>query len=342
MKHQAWRFMAFAVVVLFLSLEALADQACNVIVREGMSIQAAIALAPEGGVVCLQEGVWRENIVIVKSLTLRGAGASGQTTISGAFGGSAPVIRVEGDQETEVTIEGVAVSWGPIGIAVVGSAQVTIANSAVRFCGWGIAIAGSAQATIMNSSVTGCQGYGIYITDSARATIHATEVESNEGLLAVYVDASAAASLTASMISGNRYKGVVVGNKAHMDIRDTLIENNGSDGVTIGGSARVTIIGSTVVGNKWRGIAIGDSAHVTLSGNRVAANAMYGVFLYERPCADTDFVFSGYLTGHDNVIPGMFEPVGMFQPEGNKLGAVCPPVLMFLVTEEGGELDRRQ
>lgn len=334
MKHRMWRLMALAVVLLSLGLEVLAEQACNIVVREGMSIQAAIALTPEGGVVCLEEGVWRENIVIVKSLTLRGAGSAGQTTIRGVLGGDAPVIRVEGDQETEVTIDGVAVDWGPIGVAVVGSAQVTITNLAVRLCGWGIAIANSAQATITNSSVAGCQGYGIYITDSARATIHVTDVESNEGWFAVCVDASAQASLTASRVVRNRETGISVGHGACMAITDTIISENGRDGVSISGS--VTITGSTVDQNGWRGVAMGDSAHVTLSGNRIAANSMYGVFIYERPCADTDRVFSGYVTGRDNVIPDMFDP------EGNEQGAVCPRALMFLVTEEGGELDRRQ
>lgn len=333
MRQQPWPFIAIAVVVLFLSAEALAEQACDIVVREGMSIQAAIALAPEGGVVRLEEGTWRENIVIVKPLTLKGAGSAGQTVIRGALGADGPVIRVEGSQEMEVTIDGVEVDWGPIGIAVVGSAQATITNSAVWLCGWGIAIANSAQATIRNSSVVGCQGYGIYITDSAKATIHSMEVKSNEGLFAVCLDASAVASLTASKVVGNRETGISVGHGAEMNIADTIVGENGRDGVSISGS--VTITGSTIDQNGWRGVAMGDSAHVTLLGNRITGNSMFGVFLYERPCADTDRVFSGYVTGRDNVIPDLFDP------EGNGQGTACPRVLMFLTTEEGGELDRR-
>jgi parallel beta-helix repeat protein len=340
MKHGTGWLAVLAVALLWPGARVLAEQTCQITVREGMSVQAAIALAPAGAVICLEAGVWHENITIAKSLTLRGVGARGKTTIRGDDG-RAPVIRVEGDQKTEVTIDWITVSWGPIGVAVVGSAQVTIGNSTVQFCGAGIAVAGSSQASITNCSVVACQLYGIYITNSARASIHATEVERNEGLSAINVDASASVSLTASMIVDNEYTGVAVGSTAEADILDTLIEGNGKDGVSIGGSARVTITNSSVVGNEWRGIALGNSPHVTLSGNRVAGNVMYGVFLYERPCAETDLVFLGYLSGRDNVIPSEFEPGGAFDPEGNEWGAVCPGVLIFLRAEEGGELERR-
>jgi len=335
MKWQIVCPIVLATALLLLGLEVLAEQACQITVREGMSLQAAISLAPAGAVICLEAGVWRENLVITKPLTVQGMGPNEKSTIMG-YGRTAPVIRVEGDQSTRVTLNGITVMWGPIGIAVVGAAQVIIVNSAVRSCGYGIAVAKSAQATVTNSSVADCEVSGVYVTDSALVNVHNAEIKSTMGWFAIHVDSSARALLTAATITDNTYTGVVVGNDAQADIRDSLIENNGKDGIAVGGSACVSIIASKIVNNKWRGIALGDSAHVTLINNHIAANGMYGVFLYEPPCAITDRVFLGYLTGQNNIIPDVLEP------EGNQLGAVCPQVLQFLATKEGGELDRRQ
>ena len=335
MKHRIVGFIVLAIVLLPLSSSVLAKQTCQITVREGMSIQAAISLAVPGAVVCLEEGTWHENIVITKSLTLRGMGSSEKTVIMAA-NSAAPVIRVEGDQTVEVTIDGITVSWGPIGIAAVDAARMTVTNTTILLCGCGIAVAGSARGSVSNSSVSACETYGIYVINSAEAHIHATEVTDNGGWFAVRMEDSAIASLTASRIIGNHYTGVSVGNRARVNIQDSAIEDNGNDGVAIGGSASVTVLRSTVTRNKWRGIALGDSVHATLMDNRIVANGMYGVFLYERPCADTDLVFSGYLTGRANVITDWDEP------EGNDLGAVCPWTLLFLKSAEGGELDRRQ
>lgn len=335
MKHLTVCFIVLAVALLALSSGVLAEQTCQITVREGMSIQAAISLALPGTVVCLEEGTWHENIVITKSLTLRGIGSREKTVIMAANKADS-VIRVEGDQTIEVTIDGITVSWGPIGIAAVDAARMTVTNTTILFCGCGIGVAGAARGSVSNSSVSNCMTYGIYVINSAEAHVDTTEVANNEGWFAVRIEDSAGAVLTDSRITGNHYTGVSVGNRAHADIQDTVIEGNGKDGVEIGGSASITVIRSTVIKNKWRGIALGDSVHATLMDNRIAANGMYGVFLYERPCADTDLVFSGYLTGRANAITDLDEP------EGNELGAVCPSTLLFLESAEGGELDRRQ
>jgi len=313
MKHRIAGFIVLAIVLLAPRSSVLAKQTYQVTVREGMSIQAAISLAAPGAVVCVEEGTWYENIVITKSLTLRGMGSSEKTFIMAA-NRAAPVIRVEGDQTVEVTIDGITVSWGPIGIAAVDAARMTITNATILHCGCGIAFAGSAHGSVLNSSVSTCETYGIYVVNSAEAHIHATEVTDNGGWFAVRMEDSAVAALTGSRIIGNCYTGVSVGNRARVNIQDTIIEDNGKDGVAIGGSANATVIRSTVTRNKWRGIALGDSVHATLIDNRIVANGMYGVFLYERPCTDTDLIFSGYLTGRANVITDWEEP------EGNALG----------------------
>lgn len=344
MKRGVVRLAVLGVVLLASAACVLGEQTCQITVHEGMSLQAAISLAPAGAVVCLGPGAWHENITIAKSITLRGAGANGQTTISGSDAGS-PVIRVEGNEETSVAIVGIDVTWGSIGIAVVGSARATVDNSEVSLCGYGVAVAGSSQATITGSSVLSCISVGIYVTDFARASISTTEVRSTQGFAAINVDASAYVSITASTIADSGYTGVWLGATAQADIADTHVEDNGHDGIAVGGSARVAISDSTIVRNGWRGIALGDSPYAVITGNRVAGNSMYGVFLYEAPCAETDRLFTGFVTGANNDIADEYVPAASYDPNaigGNEWGAFCPSALGFLRTETGGELDRRQ
>lgn len=56
----------------------------------------------------------------------------------------------------------------------------------------------------------------------------------------------------------------------------------------------------------------------------------------EPPCGDATGSFRGYITGHGNLIPGPGDP------DENSAGAVCPTTLGFLMTENGGQLDRRR
>ena len=133
--------LVLAAVGLISGAESLAAQSCTVTVSPGESVQQAIESAPSGAVICLGEGTWEENLVIVgKSLTIRGAGA-GKTVIRSAKE-SWPVVWIEGD-EIEVVLEGVTItgafgfrSGPPIGLEATGSARVSLTNSRVSGNGW--------------------------------------------------------------------------------------------------------------------------------------------------------------------------------------------------------------
>jgi hypothetical protein len=78
-----------------------------------------------------------------------------------------------------------------------------------------------------------------------------------------------------------------------------------------------------------------DSAQATLIGNRIVGNGGYGIVIVEL-CYDVEDSFQGHVSGRGNIIPGPDEL------EGNKDGAICPGEFGFLITEAGGEFDRRE
>jgi len=113
-------------------------------VEPGGSIQAIINAAPSGSIVCLPDGIWMENLVIHKSLTLRGQGPE-RSRIQ-AKNIVEPIVWIRGSKTTPITvvIEGVMllgqtvialdgvefVEYANVGIFVDGTAHITLQNCA--------------------------------------------------------------------------------------------------------------------------------------------------------------------------------------------------------------------
>ncbi len=328
---------------------------CAIIVSQGESIQKAINKAPDGAVICLAAGEWKENITITKSLTLRGVDAE-RSMIRGKTE-KQPVVHVNsplGGRSILVIIEQIMVT-GALG---------SKAN--------GVAIDGSARATITHSTIRRNQGTGIYVGNSAEATIHSCNIEENTWA-GIWVWHSAKADITDCIVEGNKHDGIYVWCSAQALIIDCIVKANDGDGIYILDSAQATISGTLVQDNEWdgidiwgsaqaivrdctiqghddgiwiwsngkatiessiikgniRGICMRNSAQATIEKNQVVDNAEHGVIISETP-------FTGYITGSLNTIPGPYEPYGNVQ------AAVFPDELAFLMTEEGGNLDRRK
>lgn len=115
----------------------------------------------------------------------------------------------------------------------------------------------------------------------------------------------------------------------------TILDGNNlgdAHGITIVTSnAQVTIRGLTVRNFGGDGLKLEGLTWAILERNNIVKNKGYGVALHQRPCYDTDRIFSGFLSGKGNSIPGPEEL------EGNSKGSICPKELTFLKTAEGGE-----
>lgn len=330
------------------------------------TLQHAVdALLPKGRLI-LQGGEYEAGLTITKELTIvaqegaevtlraRSRGAPVLSLVRGAKL-SATGLKVTGgshgfllEADAQVTITGSTVSENEYGIVLRGMAQVTITDSTVfRNGGNGIVLTGSAQATITKSTVSenghdiwrggnAQDRYGIWLGGTAQATIIGSTVSKNS--LGILLEDSAQATITDTTVFGNGGNGIVLMGSAQATITGSSVFGNGYSswllldryGIWLGDTAQATIIGSPVSRNAWFGIVLGGSAQATIEENEIFANKLYGVALGESPCFSTVQVFTGYVTGKANIILDNLE------------GDVCPPELSFLITEEGGELDRRQ
>lgn len=287
---------------------------CTEIVSPGESIQAAVDAAPEGALICLAPGIWRESLVITKNLSLR-AETLGTATIWGNTQGrgTPPVVRI-------CAREGVDPHQYAPDVAI---ENIVVAGT----YGWsfGILVGIGAKAKITNCTVAAC-GSGICIEDGADVM------------------------LSGSTIIGNRLMpdpnfigdgvGIGICGSAQAVIRQCTISGNGNDGIVVADTSKVTIADCTIDGNRF-GIALHDAIEVIIEGNRIVRNCHYGVYLFEPP------MFTGHIVGKANVIPAPDAPEGNCWEHsigGGCIGAFYPPEvdLRFLTTQEGGELGRRK
>jgi parallel beta-helix repeat protein len=250
--------------VLVLAAGALAEEAlaCTVTVQPGHSIQAAIAGAQEGAVICLGEGSWQENLKIEKALTLRGQGAQ-KTVIDGIQGGY-PVVWVVGAQPIEVKLEGLKVTgaegecadW-PIcafGALIQGTAQVEISGSTISKNGEdGIELWGTAQVKITGSTISENKRNGIELSGTAQAEI-TTSTISGKHICGIELLGTAQAKITNSTISGNGFAGIELVGSAQAEIADSTISDNGADGIHLQSKAILRLMESHLLRNQGYGV----------------------------------------------------------------------------------------
>lgn len=239
--------------------------ACTITVESGESIQEAIAAAPAGVVICLTEGTWQENLVIGKSLTLRGAGVE-RTTIEGTVSGES-VLSIGSRTEIVVTVEGLA------------------ATGAHGSWAYGVRLEGRARCTIREVSVRGNASNGIYVMDAARVLIVGSSVTGNRGM-GIRVQQDAQAEARDTLIEGNSGDGLSLTNSARVTLADTVVRGNGGDGVAVYDTIHVAIERSTIEANAGDGLSVRESfgstieTHITITDTTFSRNRGYGAALY--------------------------------------------------------------
>lgn len=327
---------------------------CSVTVQSGQLIQRAIDDAQQDAVICLGEGDWEENLKIEKSLTLRGLGQE-ETIIKRREAGY-PVVWIktpgDGAKQVRVKVEELAITgaYGGCadwhkgicadGLLIGGSAEVEIADSTISGNKRnGFFIRDSARVSITNSAISRNGHYGLWVWHSAWADIRDCAISENglgvsggmgtarDGIV---VRDSAWLRIASSIVSRNGYRGVLLTDTTQAEIRSSSIEGSPQEGIWLRGAAQAAISDTRISGNR-DGILLWGRAVATVVRNRIISNRGYGVALYHRPCYEADEAFQGHISGRANIIPGPREP------DGNDMGAVCPPELEFLMNEGGGD-----
>ncbi|MCK4391934.1 right-handed parallel beta-helix repeat-containing protein, partial [Candidatus Bipolaricaulota bacterium] len=301
-KKAVVRMLVLFALVCIASFIVVADEEapeCTIHVQPSESIQEAIDKAPEGAVICLSEGTWGENLVIGKSLTLRGAGTE-ESMIEGATHGR-PVVQIDSETEIIVHVESLTIQSAKGGprecAAVYPLAPKTI-------CPDGIAIQGNSEVFLLNLTVANNGRMGVYATDYSHVVMDGCSVLGS-GRIGVFVRRYATATAEQTTIVDNN-EGVMIADSAKAVFRGCTIADSASYGLFTGGDPLCVLNDSLVEGNGYCGIVVAGTADVSLFGTRVTGNKLWGIAKMNLPAP-----FSGTLeldddsTVEDNQYPGI-------------------------------------
>ena len=249
---------------------------CTITVQPGESIQAAIDSTPAGGVICLADGRWEENLTIDKSLTLVGCGSDRSSVVGRKRG--VPVLRVDSAVPISVTVANLGV------LDARGGPQECVSvypQQAQTICPDGVAIMGYAAVILRGVRGTGCGRMGVYATDYSSATLRDCFI-SGSGRIGLFVRRYAAGTAENTYITANN-EGAMVADSAFMTLQSCEITNSASYGLYVGGQPICELRSCKIARNGNNGIALADKPHLTLISTSVTENLGWGILRLTYP-----------------------------------------------------------
>lgn len=269
------------------------------------TIQAAVDAADADDIITVAPGLYQENIVIAKRLTLQGAEAY-QVTIAAADS-SRPTLVVRLAQG--VIMQGFTITGGYNGVRVEGQAQAMLTANRIAGNRWdGVEIRGPAQAVIESNEIFSNGDDGIEVWDYGQATIAKNKIFGNWEGVSVWV--SAQADLKENEISSN-WIGALVWIGARASFIGNKISGNRWHGLEIRDATQVLIQVNEIIENLGDGVLLAGEAKAELRDNKIINNGLWGIASYQKPCHSTMEKFMGLAIGGNN------------EMSGNKQGDLC-------------------
>lgn len=204
------------------------------------SIQQAIDAAAPDDEIIVNAGVYKENILIEKTVALK-ASAGPSSTLVQAADESKPSIKV--NKAVNATVTGFSATGSlAAGVLMSSASNITLTDCRFTDNASGIVMHGTTNSTIKNNVSNSNDQYGLYMEKS-----HGNRVEQN----------------TASL---NRDKGFFISNSNGNWILNNSVNLNSWDGIMVYASTENTITGNKTLRNTY-GIVISES-----NGNEVSEN----------------------------------------------------------------------
>lgn len=273
---------------------AKADQGKTIVVPEDFpSINSAVGNAIEGDTIVVKNGIYRENVVIDKAVSL--VAVDGGATIDG--GGEGTVVWVDSDNAvlSGFTVRNSGDNFTDSGIYVNASMGVKLSGNTVSGNNIGIYLSDSPQSQLRNNTLTSNSfNFGVY---SRNLEGYIQDIDTSNTVngkpLVFWVNTagkqapSDAGYFAAINCTGITVSGVVLernwqnllfaytSNSKITGVTSTL----GMDSFWLIESRDCLLQNSNITGNIWGGVALVNTRDCTFEGNTFKGNGGYGLFL---------------------------------------------------------------
>jgi parallel beta-helix repeat protein len=248
-------------------------------------IQDAINNAKDGDRILVYFGVYHENVVVDKSVTLKGIG---HTVVDANGSDSAITLTADGTTLVGFSVTNSGSSWSDVGIKVTSNNNTITGNNVCNNDGIGIYLPSSSN----NNTITGnnvCNNkYGIFLYHSSNNTITGNVFVNDD----LFVYSSYQNIVEDNTVNGkplvyledvSDYKVEDAGQVILVNCDIITVENldlsNTSGGIALWKTENSKISNNTVCNNR-KGISLDDSSNNTITGNNVSNNSGSGIHLY--------------------------------------------------------------
>lgn len=243
--------------------------------QDTTSVQTAIDLAADGGIIEIAPGIFEENIAIIgKSLTVRGQNCD-DTELSSAEVGILILVNGNGEQHVRLSCLKLGPSAGS-GIWVRGSRGTEVVLEKLHISGNGDGIAIASNPTVKIDDITISQNRGDGMSFARYSCPH---VEMKDSQISINdghgIDGGTDVGICSRMwirsseISDNGEEGIDLRGYHYLDIADTHILHNDRTGIEICADGHVEIVDSSIRGNGYKGIGFPDSCSRSFPDPRI-------------------------------------------------------------------------
>ena len=225
------------------------------------TIQQAIDNATAGDTIIVRDGVYYENVVVDKSLTLKSENGSAYTTINS----NGNVVRITADN---VTIEGFTITgdgeWPGAGLKI-SSYRNTITSNNISNNHDGIKLYSSSHNAITSNNISSNNDEGIEFHSSSHNAITSNNVSNNYG--GILLDSSSNNNITSNNISNNCV-GISLDSSSNNNITSNNISSNDCHGISLYSSSHNSITSNNISSNNYDGIRL----YYSTTNNNITGN----------------------------------------------------------------------
>ncbi|NUP53187.1 MAG: AAA family ATPase [Catenulispora sp.] len=233
------------------------------------SVMSLLSSAPDGAVVEIPGGSYREQLSFARPVTLVAAGGPGSVTIQ-----LDRPCAVRADTELRgLTIEGA-------GLLAVGAVRLRLSDCVVRgAASTGVGLRDDARLAADRSQITSVSGNGLFLGGNATARLLGCEV-GESAFSAVHLAGRADLELEDCVVFSSREHGVRATEESSLRIDGGTVRDSGLSGISAQTAGRVVLSGCTVEKTERAGILIGAGTTARVERCRIEGTGGTGLVVW--------------------------------------------------------------